>query len=155
MSKIGKGFGFCLEPPEVDTGVIGIRHFPQLEEVVEEVLSSEQGTTAGYTVPPQQTPRLHERPGSLTAIQCSRVRHVLPYGAGRVGRERHTMHSSIVPLPQGSRADYRRLRELGDNYIRAAGRKRGPASTRQVPCKSKISFAPWTASGHERKSFRV
>ena len=55
MSKIGKGFGFCLEPPEVDTGVIGIRHFPQLEEVVEEVLSSEQGTTAGYTVPPQQT----------------------------------------------------------------------------------------------------
>ena len=54
MSKIGKAFGFFPEPPKIDTGVIGIRHLSQLDKVVEEVLYSEQGTAAGYTVPPQQ-----------------------------------------------------------------------------------------------------
>ena len=55
MSKIERAFGFYPEPIRIQTGPIGIRPLPELNEVVEGVRSSDQVEQDWIYVPLQQT----------------------------------------------------------------------------------------------------
>ena len=69
MRKIEKQFGFYPETLEVDTSAISIRPLPELDEVVNGVLSSEQVDDNWIYIPPRRTRdlmsgRIYERPFS-------------------------------------------------------------------------------------------
>ena len=71
-------FGFYPEVLEVDTGAVGIRPLPELEKVVEEVLSSAQVDDGWIYVPPQQardfmSGRIRERPFSARVFGLPRT----------------------------------------------------------------------------------
>ena len=85
MNRIEKAFGFYPEPLQVDTGAIGIRPLPDLDEAFEEVLSSEQMDDGWIYVPPQQTRdfmsgRIRERPYSARVFGL-RHTHMLTHAA--------------------------------------------------------------------------
>ena len=95
MRKIEQEFGFYPEPLGVDTGAIGIRPLPVLDEVVQEVLSSEQVDDGWIYVSRQETlnfmsGRIRERPFSARVFGLPRT-HTLEL-AKASGAEHATFH---------------------------------------------------------------
>ncbi len=81
MRKIEKKFGFYPETLEVDTGAISIRPLPELDEVVNRVLSSEQVDDNWMYVPLQRTcdlmsGRLYKRPFSARVFGLPRTQRL-------------------------------------------------------------------------------
>ena len=95
MNMIETAFGFYPKALEIDTGAIRIRTFPEFDEAVEEVLSSEQVDNGWIYVPAQQTcdfvsGRIRERPFSARVFGLRKT-HMLEH-AKATGDEHVAFH---------------------------------------------------------------
>ena len=95
MSKIEKAFGFYPKPLRVKTGSIRVRPLPEYDEVVEEVLSSDQVDNGWIYAPPQQTHdfmsgQIRERPFSARVFGLRKT-HMFEH-ANATGEEHVVFH---------------------------------------------------------------